>query len=268
MRRLRRGVSVEAVDGLVLLGRVGGGSICEVWRGRTADGRAVIVKQAPYDVAVEARGLALLRQHGAPVPAVLAVEGAIAGARGGRLGRRTGPALGRALAALHRDSALDPPRFGLDHDNRIGPLPQVNTWHDDWPSFFAERRLRPYLDALPVPLRRRLEPRLDRLGDLLPAHPPASLIHGDLWSGNIVAGRWLIDPAVAYCDRELELAFLRLFGGVPPELQAAYEAEWPLDAGFREREPLLQLYHLLVHVRLFGGGYHAALSERLDRLRW
>ena len=60
----------------------------------------------------------------------------------------------------------------------------------------------------------------------------------------------------------------RLFGGVPAELQAAYEAEWPLDAGFREREPLLQLYHLLVHVRLFGGGYHAALSERLDRLRW
>ncbi len=267
MRHLRRGVSVEAVDGLVLLGRVGGGSICEVWRGRTADGRAVIVKQAPYDVEVEARGLALLRQHGAPVPAVLAVEGAIL-----VLEEVGGPpdwaALGRALAALHRASALDPPRFGLDHDNRIGPLPQVNTWHDDWPSFFAERRLRPHLDALPVPLRRRLEPRLDRLGDLLPAQPRASLIHGDLWSGNIVAGRWLIDPAVAYCDRELELAFLRLFGGVPPELQAAYEAEWPLDAEFREREPLLQLYHLLVHVRLFGAGYHAALSERLDRLRW
>ena len=125
MRHLRRGVSVEAVDGLVLLGRVGGGSICEVWRGRTADGRAVIVKQAPYDVAVEARGSPCCGD-GAPVPAVLAVEGAILVLE--EVGRPPDwAALGRALAALHRTSALDPPRFGLDHDNRIGPLPQVNS---------------------------------------------------------------------------------------------------------------------------------------------
>ena len=95
-----------------------------------------------------------------PCPEVLAVEGSTL-----VLEEVGGPpdwaGLGRALAALHRTSALDPPRYGLDHDNRIGSLPQDNTWHDDWPSFFAERRLRPHLDALPANLRRRLEPRLE-----------------------------------------------------------------------------------------------------------
>jgi fructosamine-3-kinase len=93
-------------------------------------------------------------------------------------------------------------------------------------------------------------------------------VHGDLWSGNIVAGRWLIDPAVHFADRELDLAFAAVFGGIPARMWSAYEESWPLDEGWEARRPALQLYHLLVHVRLFGGGYRAMVADRLDALGW
>lgn len=246
---------------------MGGGSICDVWRAETTDGTPVVVKDAPYAAAVEADGLAALRDAGAPVPAVLAVDG-----RRLVLEHVGGPAdwegLGGAVADVHRHTA---DAYGWHADNLIGELTQPNGWLADWPAFFFERRVAPFLDvpALPADVARRLERAGDGpLADLLPADPPASLIHGDLWSGNVVEGRWLIDPAVNHADRELELAFTALFGGLPEAFWRGYADAWPLEAGWRERRGALQLYHLLVHVAHFGAGYVPPVADRLDALGW
>lgn len=237
-----------------------------------ADGRDVVVKRSPYPAEIEAEGLRALAAAGAPVPEVYAAEGEVlvmAFVSGAPGGSRSGwEELGVALAGAHRVTA---DRYGWHRDNRIGPLVQPNTWHAEWPGFFAECRIRPHLGAesLPPGVRRRLERALDGpLLDLLPAHPPASLVHGDLWAGNVVGGRWLIDPAVAYADREYELAFMALFGGLPHALWAAYEDAWPLEDGWDERRPVLQLPHLLVHVRIFGASFVPAVVDRLDQLGW
>lgn len=249
--------------------RLGGGSICEVWRGELDDGTPVVVKRAPYDVTVEVDGLEALRVAAAPVPEVL-------GADGHTLVLRyvDGPpdwrAMGHAVARLHHDTAGD--RFGWHRDNLLGRAVQPGGWSDDWPTFFADHRLRPLLtaEALPGAVRARIEHALDGpLRDLLGATgPQASLIHGDLWSGNVVAGRWLIDPAVWMADRELELAFARMFGGIPSAFFRAYADTWPLPDGAAGREPALQLYHILIHVWHFGAGYVPMVIDRLDRLGW
>lgn len=226
----------------------------------------MVVKTTDYDARVEAAGLAALAGAGVPVPAVItadrhrlvmeAVEGPEAWED-----------LGRALAGCHGVTA---PAFGYQTDNFLGPLPQANPWTPSWADFYVEHRLRPYLAALPDEPAGRLRRAIDegKVAALLDHGQPPALVHGDLWSGNVVAGRWLIDPAVHYADRELDPAFAAVFGGIPTRMWAAYEEVWPLDDGWRERRPALQLYHLLVHVRLFGGSYVAMVAERLDRLRW
>lgn len=246
---------------------LGGGSICAVWRAATVDGDPVVVKDTPYDAAVEADGLAALAQAGAPVPEVLAVE-----PHRLVLAHVAGPpdweGLGEALAAVHAHTG---PSYGWHRDNLIGELTQPNARHEDWPTFFAEQRVRPFLDAPALP--REVRARLERacagpIADVLPADPPPSLIHGDLWAGNVVEGRWLIDPAVNHADRELELAFAALFGGLPEALWRSYQRAWPLAPGWQERRPVLQLYHLLVHVAHFGSGYVPAVVSRLDAVGW
>ena len=254
---------------------LGGGSICDAWVVETDRGARVVVKRTPYDPTLEADGLAALAAAGAPVPGVLAVEPDPDRAGGVLVVEHvSGPpdwaGLGAALAELHRSTSPDG-RFGWHRDNLIGRLPQRNPWTTDWREFYAEHRLRPHLSApaLDAGLRRRALAALEGpLYELLPARPPASLIHGDLWSGNIVDGRWLIDPAVCYADREHELAFTELFGGVPRALLDAYTATWPLPDGWQRRRPALQLYHLLVHVAHFGAGYNAPIADRLDALGW
>lgn len=247
--------------------RVGGGSICAVWRAQLADGRDVVVKQTPYPPEVEADGLSALGDAGAPVPEVLAVEDDVL-VLAHVSGSQDWAGLGRRLAALHAHTGE---WFGWHRDNLIGSLPQRNPPTDDWAAFFAEHRVRPYLDAaaLPGSVRERLAQALDGpLQDLLGHGPPPSLVHGDLWSGNVVDGRWLIDPAVCYADRELELAFMDAFGGFPSALFDAYAAEWPLPDGWEARRPAHALYHLLVHVELFGSAYVGAVTRRLDALGW
>jgi fructosamine-3-kinase len=246
-----------------------GGSICRVWAGDLADGTAVVVKHAPYDVTAEVDGLAALAAAGAPVPKVLAADDDLL-----VLSRVDGDPdwqrLGRSVAELHRTTAGA--RFGWRRDNLLGRAVQTGGWSSDWAAFLVEHRLRPLLDtdALPTGVRRRLERAFDGpLPALLGSHDPAaSLIHGDLWSGNIVAGRWLIDPAVWMADRELELAFTTLFGGVPRAFFDGYETTWPLPDGALERRPALQLYHLLIHVWHFGASYVGMVVDRLDRLGW
>lgn len=226
----------------------------------------MVIKQTDYDARIEADGLEALRLGGAPVPEVIEVdEHRLVLAEG------TGPAdwegLGRALAGCHRHSVPD---YGYEIHNLLGPLPQDNTPDPDWPRFYAERRLGPYLADLPPDLSHRVRRAIEagRLADLLEHGQSPSLVHGDLWSGNVVAGRWLIDPAVHYADRELDAAFAAVFGGIPDQMWSAYREVWPFDPGWEERRPALQLYHLMVHVRLFGGGYGGMVADRLDRLGW
>lgn len=245
--------------------RLSGGDVAQVFDVELTDGRRVVVKHGPTDATLEAEGLDALRDAGAPTPAVLAVDATVL-----VIDHVSGPGdrreLGRALATAHGQRGR---AFGWHRDNVIGPLPQLNPWTDDWPTFFVEQRVAPYLDDLPAEVARRLERAAGGpLPALLDHDVVPSLIHGDLWSGNVIGGRWLIDPAVNHADRELDLAMLDLFGGVPDDLRAGYDEVWPLDAGWRDRRPALQLYHLLVHVRLFGAGYLGAVVSRLDQLGW
>jgi fructosamine-3-kinase len=181
-------------------------------------------------------------------------------------------ALGRALAALHRHTA---PRFGWHRDNTIGTTPQHNGWCDDWCTFFGERRLAPQAARVADGGHAELAAAVRRLIAALPAllagHAPRpSLLHGDLWSGNagaLATGEpVLFDPAVHYGDREADLAMTELFGGFSADFHAAYRAAWPLDAGYERRRPLYNLYHVLNHANLFGGGYLAQAGRMVDAL--
>jgi fructosamine-3-kinase len=240
-----------------------GGDIGEVVRAELADGRLVVVKTTSYDARLEAEGLQALADAGAPVPEVLAAD-----PRRLVLTHVGGPAdwsgLGAAVARVHGRLA---DRFGWARDNVIGPLPQRNTPSADWPTFYLEQRLAPYLDDLPPATAQRLERAMEGpLEEILDHDAAPSLVHGDLWTGNIVAGRWLIDPAVHHADREVDLAMLALFGDVPEAFHRSYSEVWPLDPGWERRRPALQLAPLLVHVRLFGGSYVAGVERRLDEL--
>ena len=168
-------------------------------------------------------------------------------------------ALGRMLARLHRQTG---PRYGWHRDNFIGRSPQANGWCDDWSEFWWTRRLQPQLQ------RAGLDAGF--LKDVLKDHRPApSLLHGDLWSGNagfIDAGPVIFDPAVYYGDRETDLAMTELFGGFAREFYRAYHQELPLDDGYLWRKHLYNLYHLLNHLNLFGGGYRAQVEATLGLL--
>ena len=234
----------------------------------TVNGRPVATKRTAYDARLEADGLQRLARAGAPVPEVLAAD------RDELVmewvsGSPDWEALGAALASVHRTTAE---AFGYDCDNVIGSLPQSNPWTPSWGEFVAENRVRIHLSdpAVPAPVRHRLEAASrGPLPTLLDEHRPVpSLIHGDLWSGNIVDGSFLIDPAVSFSDREVELAFMAVFGGIPQAMWNGYLDTWPLADGWERRRPALQLHHLLVHVRIFGGGYVRMVEDRLDRLGW
>jgi protein-ribulosamine 3-kinase len=249
---------------------VSGGDIHRAFRVELPGGPAFLkvnARPTPGMFAAEAEGLDALRGTSLGVPAVLGVgEGWLALSWIER-GRGGGAALGEGLAALHRRTA---PAFGFGRDNWIGALPQANGWIEDLPTFFATRRLLPQAagPGVPAAVRRGVERLCERLPELLPDEPPA-LLHGDLWGGNWMAdvdgAPWIFDPAVHFGGREAELAFTRLFGGFPPEFHAAYHATWPLSPGFEERVDLWNLYPLLVHANLFGGGYAGSAGRIVGR---
>ncbi len=261
---------------------VGGGCINEAVCGEVA-GRPVFVKfnrSSPAGMfAAEAAGLRALRATGtlrvpeplawSDSPAFLALEYIHAGSAPSR---HVGTLLGRGLATLHRRAQ---PGYGWDSDNFIGTLRQDNTRRPTWPAFFGELRLAPQLEMaaragrLSAPEARAAEKLIARLGDLLPADPAPSLLHGDLWGGNYMvdaAGEpVLIDPAVYCGDREVELAFTELFGGFDASFYAAYDEAWPRHAGYAQRRDLYNAYPLLVHVNLFGGGYRGQFMATVAR---
>lgn len=173
--------------------------------------------------------------------------------------------LGRMLARLHRNTG---PRFGWARDNTIGATPQKNAWHDDWRTFFAECRLAPQL-RLAEAHGFRLETK-NILEALRQHRPQPSLLHGDLWRGNVAftpeGAPVLFDPAGYYGDREADLAMTELFAGFPEDFYAAYNAAYPLDPGYATRKHLYNLYHLLNHLNVFGGGYLAQVEATLGLL--
>lgn len=188
-------------------------------------------------------------------------------------GRGNARQLGEQLAALHRCTSN---RFGFAQDNFLGTTPQPNGWKDDWITFWRERRLG---YQLRLAAENGHGGQLQRLGeklmDELPAFfdgyaPPPSLLHGDLWGGNhgyIGDGTPVIfDPAAYFGDRECDLAMTELFGGYGADFYAAYRASWPLDAGYAVRKELYNLYHILNHANLFGGGYARQAEGMLQRL--
>ena len=178
---------------------------------------------------------------------------------------------GRRLAEMHRSTNEE---FGLDHDNYIGSLPQRNNRHSTWADFFIEERLQPMIEQA------RNDSQIDqedisafeslfaRLPEIFPEEPP-SLVHGDLWSGNYMTGpggaATIIDPAVYYGHREMDLGMTKLFGGFDREFYDAYHEEFNLEPGWEERLDLANLYPLMVHVNLFGRGYLGQVKQILRR---
>jgi len=176
-------------------------------------------------------------------------------------------ALGVGLAKLHQVTAE---KFGFESDNFIGLNPQKNVFHDSWGEFFCEYRLMFQVKLIESEsLRERFLVRLERkrgeLIEFLNAHKPEpSLLHGDLWSGNVMfgdKGPWLIDPAVYYGDREADLAMTKMFGSFSSGFYKAYEKAYPLPDGHETRERIYNLYHYLNHLNLFGHGYLSGVEE-------
>jgi fructosamine-3-kinase len=178
---------------------------------------------------------------------------------------------GRRLAALHRHAG---PYFGLDHDNYIGSLRQFNDKHHRWPGFFREQRLMVQMEMaarsglLPAHTRRAFESLFSRLDDIFPDEPPC-LIHGDLWSGNYMVDdkgeACIIDPAVYYGSREMDIGMSQLFGTFASGFYEAYNEAWPMEPGWRERTEICNLYPLMVHVNLFGAGYLGSVEGILRK---
>lgn len=178
---------------------------------------------------------------------------------------------GKRLAHLHQNSAHF---YGLDHNNYIGSLVQANDLRDGWTQFFIDQRLKPQILLAKSLLTRQDMILFDRLFEMLPETFPeesASLVHGDLWNGNYICSSEgdvvLIDPAIYFGHREMDLAMMKLFGGFDEELFSAYFDEKPLFDGWEERLNLCNLYPLLVHLNLFGASYLEEIRNILSGLK-
>ena len=180
--------------------------------------------------------------------------------------------MGAGLAQIHRHTAG---QYGFESDNYIGRLPQINRFKDTWPAFFRECRLEPQVQMARKNGRWRsswnalIAGLYKRLDQIIPEKPEASLVHGDLWSGNVMAVKGnlaaLIDPAVYYGHREVDLAMTELFGGFKSVFYEGYKEAWPLEGGYEERREVYNLYHLINHLNLFGSSYEVGVERVLKR---
>jgi protein-ribulosamine 3-kinase len=262
---LRKQLGIEAAES------VSGGCIHRCYRISIAGiDRFLKVNEARYAdaFAAEAEGLSALRACQLRAPEPLAH-----GAAGGEAyllleyvelkGKGDFTALGRMLARAHRQPS---PRFGWQRDNYIGSTPQQNGWCDDWTEFWVTRRLAPQIS---MARDKGFDVALPAMHLLEEHKPQPSLLHGDLWSGNAgftSDGPVVFDPAVYYGDREADLAMTELFGGFPREFYEAYNEVFPLADGYERRKHLYNLYHLLNHLNLFGGGYLGQVKATLRLL--
>ncbi|WP_057939518.1 fructosamine kinase family protein [Algoriphagus resistens] len=179
--------------------------------------------------------------------------------------------LGLGLAHLHLTSNS---KFGLEHNNYIASIPQNNLQMVNWFDFYVEHRLEPligkaYFEKLiSLEFLKKFQEIYPKLEDIFPEEKP-SLVHGDLWSGNVISTAdgqpGLIDPAVYFGHREMDLAFSRLFGGFDAEFYISYESVLPLEPGFETRMGIYNLYPLLVHLNLFGTAYLPGIERIINR---
>ena len=179
--------------------------------------------------------------------------------------------MGRQLAVLHSTTNEN---FGLDHNNYIGSLPQSNSPHSEWSDFFIVQRLDPQIRLavdkreIPTSFIPTIEKLYSKLENYFPIESPA-LLHGDLWSGNFIIDEGgqpcLMDPAVYFGHREVDLAFSKLFGGFEVDFYESYNDQFPLEPNFNERVDIYNLYPLLVHVNLFGGSYFRQVRSIVER---
>jgi fructosamine-3-kinase len=249
---------------------VAGGDVCVATKLRLSDGTTALMKTLnnapPGFFAAEARGLTWLAEAGGlSVPEVLAADAGCLILRWVEPGKTSADGaaeFGRALAATHSAGAA---AYGLESDGFIARLPLLNKTAPTWAEFYAQRRVLPYLklardrSAITADEAARVEEVVARLGQLVPEEGPSRL-HGDLWNGNVLWGSeqrvWVIDPAAHGGHRETDLAMLALFG-LPhlPRVLDAYAEAAPLAEGWQDRAGIHQLFPLLVHACLFGGGY-------------
>ncbi|MFO7787711.1 MAG: fructosamine kinase family protein [Halospina sp.] len=278
MARVPKSLTAQLDTPVATTQPIGGGSINDAARLTLADGRPLFLKTHPSPPAgffeAEAAGLqALAAANAVRIPAVTAVaeEGLILEWLDGRPGGDFARQLGEQLAKLHSTTADE---FGFERDNYCGLTPQPNPRMRDGFRFFAEARLlhqgRMARDSgrLGQGDIRQLEWLAGRLDRWIPEQP-ASLIHGDLWSGNIHCGPAgepvLIDPATHYGWAEADLAMTTMFGSQPRGFYEAYLANSPVDQGWEERAPLYNLYHELNHLNLFGGPWASGVRQTLKR---
>ncbi|HEY0625489.1 MAG TPA: fructosamine kinase family protein [Allosphingosinicella sp.] len=245
------------------LERLAGGDLSEVLLVRRPDGRCSVAKGGP-SVGVEAAMLRAIAGAGVPAPMiegehehVLLLEH-VPNDRVFSIGAWR--SLGAAIAKLHGQTDDN---YGWASDYQFGSVALDNRQGGDWPHFWGEQRLVTTARLLDRPWRERVERLAARMEALLPESPRAALLHGDLWSGNILVAEnrlaGLIDPACYYGHQEVDLAMLTLFG-TPPE--PFWESYGPLEAAWEERRSIYQLFPALVHLRLFGSSY-AAMVDRL-----
>ena len=179
---------------------------------------------------------------------------------------------GKQLAQLHQNTFNG---FGLNENNYIGSLPQSNQQNNTWADFFIKERLlaqiKMAVDAGKMDNQtiKQFETLYKELPNIFPEEPPA-LLHGDLWSGNYMVGNngepVIIDPAVYYGHREMDIAMTKLFGGFSSEMYNSYNQQYPLQQGWEDRVAICNLYPLLVHVNLFGGGYLQQVKSILSKI--
>ena len=261
---------------------ISGGSINEAYKVETEKGLLFLklndANQFPNMFEAESKGLNLLTHSSFRIP-----EPILVGRNGGKQfiimewieqgvpDTNFWSLFGESLAKLHSNTT---DKFGLNHDNYIGSLPQVNDFMGSWADFYREQRLLPQIKLaeqqgrLTNSIRLGFDNLFKRLDELMPIEKPA-LIHGDLWSGNMMVSKGgvpcIFDPAVYYGHREMDLAMMALFGGFGDAWIDSYNDVYPLELGWRSRIQIAQLYPLMVHVNLFGGGYARSVETILKR---
>jgi fructosamine-3-kinase len=255
--------------------RLSGGDINDVYLLKCTNSDFVIklnyADKFPGMFEAEAKGLSILKaSESFNIPEIInyGIEGErsyllLENIEQGGISNRFWPDFAERLEQLHRSGNKD---FGLDHSNYIGSLPQQNNHHDVASEFYVDERLEPQFTLARDHgyLFSDLDAFYKNISEIIPTELP-SLIHGDLWSGNyLVSSKGepvLIDPAVAFASREMDLAMMQLFGGFPSEVFSIYNEIFPLTENWESRIPLWQLYYLLVHLNLFGSGYLSRVEQ-------
>jgi fructosamine-3-kinase len=267
---------------IVAIKGVTGGSINECYHVKLKDNQEYFVKKNEISSMenmfdAEAKGLQLMSKAGAFCPKVIEIK--LIGEEqflilsyhpAKAASQENWSNAGKMLAQMHRHSSE---KFGLDHDNYMGSLRQVNDLHDTFQEFFINCRLLPQIQlardsgALSSNQSRSFDRLFVQIENLIPKEKP-SLVHGDLWIGNFHETKdrvMLIDPAVAFSHREIDLAMSSLFGSPPKEFYSGYEEEFPTEGGFTERIEIYNLYPLLIHLNLFGVSYLSGIESTLKK---